>query len=124
MSSKAKGKILCFLAIILDVGAPLIATLMYFPLWVDRSAEATVSGMFVFLGLISAIPLFRIIKEQLRSPSAWLIWMLVFILFAALEAIVFEVKIIALVGFVANIIGAIIYKLGKKIGAREDTKDG
>ena len=120
MSNKAKGRLLCWTALILDVGAPLIATATYFPVWIERSAESTVSGMFVFLGLLSGIPLFRIIKERLKSPSAWLVWLLVFVLFAALEAIVYEIKIIALVGFIANLTGAMVYKLGVKISKKED----
>lgn len=115
MSRITKGRILCLVAIILDVGAPLIATITFFPVWIEQSATATVSGVFIFLALLSAIPLFRIIKERLKSPSAWMIWLILFVLFFALESIVSEVKIIALVGFVANLIGSLIYKCGKRI---------
>lgn len=115
MTKLTKGRLLCILAIILDVGAPLAATMCYFPIWVEKSAEATISGMFIFLGLLSAIPLFRIVSKKLKSPSAWMIWMILFVLFFALESIVSEVKIIALVGFVANLIGSVIYKCGKRL---------
>ncbi len=115
MSKLTKGRLICLAAILLDVGAPLAATMCYFPIWVEKSAEATISGMFIFLALISVVPLFRIIKEKLKSPSAWIIWLILFIVFFALESIVSEVKIIALVGFIANLIGSLIYKLGKRI---------
>ncbi len=120
MSSKSKGLILRCIAIIIDVASPLASTVVYFPVWVERSAEATVSGMFVFLGLLSAIPLFRVVKERLRSPSAWMIWLLMFIAFAFLETIVEEVKMIAMVGAISNLIGAGVYKLGKRIAEKED----
>ena len=120
MNASSKGRFLCCLAIFIDVAAPLAASAAYFPIWVERSAEATVSGMFVFLGLISAIPLFRIIKERLKSPSAWMIWLFTFIVFSCLETIVTEIKMIALVGLASNIIGALIYKRGKRISERED----
>lgn len=119
MSAKLKGKLLCFLALIIDVGAPLAATVSYFPVWVEKSADATISGIVVFLGLLSAIPLFRVIKEKLRSPSAWMIWFVMFLLFLALEPIVKEVKMISLIGFAANLVGAVIYKLGKRMIAKE-----
>lgn len=119
MTRLTKGRFICFAAILLDVGAPLAATMCYFPIWVEKSAEATISGMFIFLALISMVPLFRIIKEKLKSPSAWMIWLILFVLFFALESIVSEVKIIALVGFAANLIGSLIYKRGKRITEEE-----
>ena len=119
MSARLKGRLLCLLALIIDVGAPLAATVSYFPVWVEQSAEATISGIVVFLGLLSVIPLFRVIKEKLRSPSAWMIWLLMFLLFLALEPIVREVKMISLVGFAANLVGAVIYKAGKRLIAKE-----
>lgn len=115
MSKLTKGRLICLAAILLDVGAPLAATVTFFPAWVEQSATATVSGMFVILALISAVPLFRIVKEKLKSPSVWMIWLLLFIAFFALESIVSEVKIIALVGFIANLVGAVIYKRGKRM---------
>lgn len=119
MSRVTKGRLLCLAAILLDVGAPLIATVTFFPVWIKQSATATISGMFIFLALISMVPLFRIIKEKLKSPSAWMIWLILFVLFFALESIVSEVKIIALVGFAANLIGSLIYKRGKRITEEE-----
>lgn len=115
MSNGVKGGILCALAILLDVGAPLATTCMYFPVWVTRSAEATISGIVVVLGLLSVIPLYRVIKERLRSPSAWLLWLLIFLIFSALAEIVAEVRVISFVGFVSNAVGAVLYKVGKRV---------
>ena len=114
MSKLTKGRLICLAAILLDVGAPLVATTTFFPVWVEQSAVATVSGMFVFLALISAVPLFRIVKEKLKSPSVWMIWLILFVLFWALESIVSEIKIIALIGFAANLVGSLVYKYGKR----------
>lgn len=119
MSARLKGRLLCLLAIVIDVGAPLTMTVKYFPIWVEKSAEATISGIVVFLALLSAIPLIRVIKEKLKSPSAWMIWLLMFLLFLALEPIVKEVKMISLVGFGANLVGAVIYKTGKRLIDKE-----
>ena len=88
MSTRLKGKILCLIALLIDVGAPLAVTIKYFPVWVEKSADATISGMVVFLGLLSAISLLRVVKEKLRSPSAWMVWLLMFLMFIALEPIV------------------------------------
>ena len=46
MTKLTKGRLICFAAILIDVGAPLAATMCYFPIWVEKSAEATISGAF------------------------------------------------------------------------------
>ena len=120
MSNRLKGMILCAVAIIIDVGAPLAATCAYFPAWVNRSAGATMSGMFVVLALISAIPIAKWAMAHLTSPSVWMVWGIIFVLFVALESIVHEVKIIALVGLISNLIGAGVYKVGKKLVRAEE----
>ena len=123
MSKLTKGRLICLAAILLDVGAPLVATTTFFPVWVEQSAAATVSGIFVFLALLSAIPLFRVVKEKLKSPSAWTIWLIMFVLFWALESIVSEIKIIAFVGFASNVVGMLMYRHGNRLDEREN-KDG
>jgi hypothetical protein len=115
MSRVTKGRLLCLAAILLDVGAPLAATVTFFPAWIEQSATATVSGIFAFLAILSAIPLFRVVINKLKTPSMWMIWLIIFILFFALEHIVSEVKIIALVGFIANLVGAVMFKRGKRL---------
>ena len=67
MKNSTKGAILKTIAIGIDVGVPLAATLTQFPLWVEQSAEATMSGLcLVFIGL-SVIPFLKVLKEYLGS---------------------------------------------------------
>ena len=63
MRRTTKGKILKISALVLDVGAPLAATMTQFPMWINRSAGATVSGTFVLFALLSAIPFFKQIRR-------------------------------------------------------------
>lgn len=121
ITNKTKGNIIQWAAIIgLDVGAPLIATCTQFPVWVERSAGSTVSGLFVVFALISAIPLFKKGGEILKSPSITLLFGIVLGLLLALKTIVDEMIIICLVGFVSNLVGSAIYKYGVKLSAKED----
>ena len=103
------------IAIVIDVGAPLIATLTQFPIWVDRSAEATVSGLFLVFAILSAVPLFRYFKKFLRSPSAPIMWGLMLCFLLALRAIVDEMLIISAVGLVSNCVGWVLYRLAGRI---------
>lgn len=115
-----KRKILKGIALTIDVGAPAIATLMQFPLWVDRSAGATMSGLCVLFLLFSAIPLARWFTRLIKSPSAPIMWGLLFGLFVALEAIIKEMIVIAFVGFIANIIGMVIFKIAGEEKEKEE----
>ena len=117
---ETKGKILKVLAVIISVAVPLIVTYSYFPIWVNRSTGATMagvslSGMFLAFALICFVPAFRQVREYFKSPSVWLVWTLLFVLFLALEAIIKEIKIICFFGMVSNYIGAVLYNIGKKM---------
>ena len=112
MKRTTKGKIFKISALVLDVGAPLAATVSQFPVWVDRSAGATVSGLFVLFALLSAIPFFKQIKAYFKSPSVWVMWCIILVALVALRAIIDEMIVICLIGAAANVIGAELYKLG------------
>ena len=115
MSRKTKGAILKSLAIVIDVGAPLAATFSQFPLWVEKSSEATVSGLFLVFAFLSSLPFIKQIKAYFKSPSAWVVWVVLFVLLVPLRNIIDEMLIVSLVGALANMIGAIIYKLGVNV---------
>jgi hypothetical protein len=115
-----KRKMLRATALCIDVGAPLIATATQFPLWVERSAGATVSGLFVFFLILSAIPLFKCFKHLLKSPSAPIIWGLMFGLLSALHVIIEEMLVISFVGLVANLVGWVLFKIAGEEKKKEE----
>lgn len=124
MQRTTKGKILKISALVLDVGAPLAATISQFPVWVDRSAGATVSGLFVLFAFLSAIPFIRQIKAYFKSPSVWGMWCIIFVVLIALRAIIDEMIVICAIGALANIIGEWLYKLGDKYDPPINQGDG
>lgn len=115
MTNTTKGNILKIIAILIDVGAPLAATLTQFPVWIDRSSEATFSGVFVLLAFISCLPFIKVIKSYFKSPAVWVVWLVVFGSMYVLESIIDEMIVVAFVGLVANCIGAVIYKIGRRL---------
>ena len=98
-------------AICIDVGAPLVATLTQFPLWIARSAGATVSGIFLLFAILSAGPLFKHFGKFFKTPSAPMMWGLIFAFLMALRAIIEEMLVISFVGVVSNAIGWALFKL-------------
>lgn len=120
MRNATKGKIIKTTALVVDVAAPLAATLSQFPVWVDKSSTATVSGLFVVFALLSAIPLIRVIKQYLKSPAAWLVWTVITVFVIALRNIIDQMFIICLVGLVANLLGAGLHKIAEKVESLPD----
>lgn len=122
MKNATKGKIIKTVALCIDVGVPLIATLTQFPLWIEKSAEATMSGFCLVLMLLSALPFLKQLKEYFKSPSAWVVWAIIFVVMLVLHNIIGQMLIVSFAGAIANILGAGLYALGRYIGEKEDKK--
>ncbi len=94
---------------------PVIACILsYFPLWIERSDNSTLSGFSLLLFALALIPFYKSIKRLLTSPASYTVWMIVFIVFFILSRIADEMTVISFVGFVGNVIGALFFKLAEK----------
>lgn len=122
MKNSTKGFILKTTAIVIDVAVPIVATLTQFPLWVEHSAEATMSGVCLVLIGLSVIPFFKVLKEYFKSPSSWVIFGLIFMFLLLLRSILDQMLIVSFAGFVANIIGAALYGIGNNL-QQKDVKE-
>jgi len=91
---------------------PAVCTLCYFPLWKSEGGGTVIAGGCALLLVLSAIPLMRIIREKLKSPASYVLWLLAFLLFLGAARIADEMTVISFVGFVGNLIGALLFKLG------------
>lgn len=110
-----EGRIIRYLAILVDVLPPFLATAFQFPLWISESKEAQMSALFLMFAFMSCIPFLKQIKMWLKSPSVWGMWIVIFVLMVALENIISEMVVIAFTGMISNIIGACIYKFGMEL---------
>ena len=119
MSNEAKSKIIKACGISIDIAAPLIATFSQFPIWIEKSASATVSGDFVLMAFFSCIPLMKHIKNFIKSPSIPIVWLIVFVMLYALNSIIDQMIVVAFVGVISNTIGTFIYKIGDTIEGKD-----
>lgn len=103
-----------FLGYLLCIVPPIVCTLSYFPLW--RSAEKSVSVAVLVLILIAALPLYKLVKEKLKSPASYTVWLLLFILFFTLSKIAAEMTVISFVGFIGNALGAVFFAGARRLG--------
>lgn len=121
MSNKTKGRILQAASLALSVGVPFVATIIQFPLFVNRSAAATVSGLSVLLLLVCVVPFAKHIKIAMRSASIPFVWTFIAVGLFAINSIVEEMIVVAMLGAIANWIGMFIYRAGERlINEKED----
>lgn len=119
MTRQTKGNLLKYAGLGLDVGAPLVATLTQFPVMIERSAEATVSGLFIMFALLSGIPLLKHFGKMIKTPSVPVIWLIGCGLLLCLRSIVDEMIVICAVGALSNTAGAVMYKIGENIAGKD-----
>ena len=119
MRSNTKRILLRTLGLMLCVVPVATAVLLYFPLWCTMGGGAVVSGFSVLLIILCIIPLGKHIKEMLKSPSGYTLWLVLFVLFLLLSKIANEMAVISFVGFIGNVLGAIAFKLSEKYKPEE-----
>lgn len=115
MTATTKSRILKASGLAIDVLAPLITTLTQFPIWVETSAAATISGLFLVFTLISIVPIFKWLKSKFDAPSIKLVWTVIFIVIYALRTIIDQMLLISLVGMISAFVGDIVYTYGETV---------
>lgn len=109
------------LGLIVSVIPVTAAIISYFPVWARRGDASILSGMSLILVAIAMLPLYKHVRESLRSPSAPMMWFFSFLVFLLLSRIADEMTVISFVGFVTNVIGSLCFKRAKKY--YEEAKD-
>ena len=102
------------LGILLSVVPPAGATLSYFPLWLDKGAAHTLSGTALLLITLSALPVLRIAMARLKTPSAPILWLIVFLFFFAMSKIADELTVVAFLGVVGYLCCAVFFRLARR----------
>ena len=100
------------LGLALCIAPPLICTASYFPVW-KESAQALSGGVLLLL-LISAIPIYKIVKKRIASPASYTVWLILFAIFFTLSSIAEQMTVISFFGFVGNVLGAVCFKIAKR----------
>lgn len=106
------------LGFILCILPPAVCVINYFPLWREVGYESCIAGGVALLLALCALPLYKLIAERLKSPSAYLVWLVLFLLFFGMSRIAEQMTVICFVGFVSNLLGAVCFFLAKRIHRR------
>lgn len=108
-------KLLKLFALVFCVAPPAAVTLFFFPVWyAENQFEIVIPAAAVLCFCFCAIPLVKWMGSKLKTPSAWMVWVIMFLVLFALEKIIARMVIISFVGALGNIIGAALWKIAEK----------
>lgn len=97
-----------------------LSILFYFPMWINEGGAETISGTVLLLLVMAFVPIVKAVKRFLRSPSAYMMWLIAFLLFFSLSRIAEELTVISFVGFVSNFVGAMLFRAAKPRERKRD----
>ena len=121
MTNLTRGKIVNASSTLLCVATPIATACTQFPIWVQKSDEATISGLVLVVLFIACIPFYKYIKNYMKSPSAAVVWTALAVVFTLMQQIINQMLIVTYVAAGANIVGTGMYKIGDYIKAKPDT---
>lgn len=98
---------------------PAVATLEHFPVWL-REGDTALSGIALLLLLAAALPLLRTLRAHLRTPSAWMVWLALWLALRLICPILDTVARIALISFPTSLLGALLFRLGARRDANRN----
>ena len=87
------------------------AILSYFPIWIGTGGVKVLSGFTLILCVIAHVPLIKAAKNLFKSPASYTVWLFIFVAFLILSSIAEEMTVISFVGFLGNLVGAVMFKL-------------
>lgn len=109
---RALGFLFCILP-------PALAVVDQFPL---MTTGGKISLGALALLCVCAIPAWRWIKEALKSPSAWMVWGLLLGVCLAVNQVIDQLTVVAVIGFPASVVGAVFFHLAKKLDRKAAVK--
>ena len=123
MSNRVKYELLDFFARLCAVLPPLIATLYFFPEWIEKSPGATFSGTTLVVILVCMIPFWRKLlglAKNFTSTAMPVFWLVVFAVFMVLKDIVDKFIYISLFGLIGSLISMGICVFRNKYGIKTE----
>ncbi len=90
-----------------------VTTLLHFPLWLSRE-DSGFSVLSILVLSLCAIPARRMLRDFFRNPSAWKMWLVLWILFTVTDNLIDGLRAVACVACPASALGALFFWLAKR----------
>ena len=98
---------------VLCIVPALVSSLEHFPIWLsDRAQALSLFGVLVLL--LAVLPLWKTVKQVLKSPSAWMVWVLLWLFLSLFRNIIDGLIAVALVAFPSSMLGALCFYLARR----------
>ena len=117
-----RARLLRLLGLFCSVLPPLFATAEHFPIWVKEGGGTALSGVVFFCLLLSALPLWKILRRRFRSPSVPFVFGFLWLFLSLFRRIIDGVIAVTFFGMLGNLAGALLFRLAAK--ERRDLKNG
>lgn len=101
------------LALALCIVPALIAVIDQFPLMVDTPNGKLSVISAVLIGL-AIYPVKRFLGKYLKTPSVWMVWAIILVIFSSLGSIAEQIAAIALVATPTSALGSVLYNVSKR----------
>ena len=115
MTQRTKAAIVYYTGLAISIAAPLIVALCVFPFWKETDGKQ-VCGMIFIMALVCAVPLFKHIKIKLKSPSAFVMWVIMLGVLVALNTVLQQMIYVAFAGTISNAVGSVLFYVAKRMG--------
>ena len=103
---KAAGYLFCVLP-------PVIATLEHFPLWIKEGKSSACSALGILVLLLCLLPFRKGLKAWFSTPSAWKMWLVLWVLLYFTRHLTAGLLAVATVAFPTSILGALLFHCAK-----------
>ena len=110
MSKRSKATLLHVLGLLICIVPPALSVLEFFPI-LSETPEKQISTFGVLMLAVCCIPFWRTIKAFFSTPSAWKVWLVIFLASYLLNSIVGELVVISAIGLVSGIAGGAVFRL-------------
>ena len=110
----------------LAVIPPAVTALCYFPLWFSSRGSAF-SVLSILVLALCLLPFRRVIRDYMKSPSAWQMWFLLWVGLTLFARIANGLRAVACVGSLSGLLGELFFCLARRAertGADEGHRAG
>lgn len=108
-----RARVYKIIGLCLAVLPPAVTALCYFPLWFSARGSAF-SVLSILLLTLCLLPLRRVIRDCLKSPSAWQIWLALWIGLTLFARIINGLRVVACVGSLSGLVGEVFFFLSRR----------
>lgn len=85
-------------------------------MWISGGGEQMISGGAALLIMLAALPFYKYLRKKLESAASYIVWLFIFLFCFLMAKIIDQVTVISFVGLISNLVGAVLLKIGEKLG--------